>query len=206
MFKKQNNDPSVSHLSVNGPKEETSSESESSSILPTWLKSLLQDYLFPCLIGFFVAWLVTEYVFCTAYVPSGSMEPTIMTGERMLVAYTYHPERLDRGDIVVFESKEYGKFFVKRLIAKGGDTVHLYEDGSVEVNGERLDEPYVTSEFIYQPEQTFKVPEGQLFFLGDNRMHSHDARYWEQPFISEKDVLGKPFLSIFPLSSIRWLN
>ena len=126
-----------------------------------------------------------------------------MTGEKMLVSYVYKTETLERGDIVVFESKEYDKFFVKRLIGKGGDTIELLEDGSVKVNGALLEEPYVVNPVVYQEPQTFEVPEGTLFFLGDNRMDSHDARYWQNPFISEEDVLGKPFLTVSPLSAIR---
>ncbi len=182
----------------------TTSSCSSSNASPRW-KSIIQDYLIPCVIGFLVAWFVTNYVFFTAYVPSGSMEPTIMTGEKMLVSYSHDTQKLERGDIVVFESKEYGKFFVKRLIGKGGDTVELLADGSVKVNGSLLEEPYVVNPVFYQEPQLFEVPEGTLFFLGDNRMDSHDARYWQQPFISEADVLGKPFFIISPLSKLRTL-
>lgn len=186
-------------------KMDKTSPSSSPPTKSSWWMNLFQDYVVPCAIGFLVAWFVTTYVFFTAYVPSGSMEPTIMTGEKMLVAYTHQTDRLNRGDIVVFESKEYGKFFVKRLIAKGGDQVELLTDGSVFVNGERLDEPYITNPVLYQEAQSFSIPEGTLFFLGDNRMDSHDARYWANPFISEDDVLGKPFLTISPISEMRGL-
>lgn len=182
----------------------TTSNHKASESSPWW-KSIFQDYLIPCVVGFVVAWFVTTYIFFTAFVPSGSMEPTIDTGEKMLVSYLYNTDKLEHGDIVVFESKEFDKFFVKRLIGKGGDTIELLADGSVVRNGEILDEPYVINAVTYQTPQSFIVPEGTLFFLGDNRMNSHDARYWENPFISEDDVLGRPFLTISPIKNIRFL-
>lgn len=183
---------------------EVSSTLESKQPIAKW-KQLLQDYLIPCLMGAGIAWFIHTFIFFTAYVPSGSMEPTIMTGEKMLVAYCYDTDQLERGDIVVFESEEYGKYFVKRLIGKGGDKVELLEDGSVRLNGKLLDEPYVVNPVTFQLAQTFTVPDGHFFFLGDNRMDSHDARYWNEPFISEEAILGTPFLTISPLKDLRRL-
>ena len=91
------------------------------------------------------------------------------------------------------------------MIGKGGDKVELLEDGSVRLNGKLLDEPYVVNPVTFQLAQTFTVPDGHFFFLGDNRMDSHDARYWNEPFISEEAILGTPFLTISPLKDLRRL-
>lgn len=169
---------------------------------PSLIVKLIKDYVIPCLIGFFVAIFINRYLCFTAYVPSASMEPTIMTGDFMIVSRVYHPEKLKRGDVVVFESEEYDKTFVKRLIAVGGDTVELKASGAVYLNGELLDEPYVVNRPAFQREQTFVVPDGHYFFLGDNRPNSGDAREWENPYIPAEAIIGKPLFIMFPFEHL----
>lgn len=169
---------------------------------PSFLIKVIKDYVIPCLLGFFAAIFINKFICFTAYVPSASMEPTIMTGDFMIVSRVRHPEKLNRGDVVVFESKEYGKTFVKRLIAVGGDTVELKSTGEVYLNGELLEETYVVNKQTYQKEQTFAIPEGHYFFLGDNRPNSGDAREWENPFIPAEDILGKALFTLFPFENL----
>ncbi|GAA2283502.1 signal peptidase I [Streptomyces atrovirens] len=110
-------------------------------------------------------------------VPTPSMAPTVGAGDRVLA------ERIDgddvrRGDVVVFTDTTWSDLpMVKRVVAVGGDTVSCCRDGKLEVNGEAIDEPYLSggtaAEFGAIPEVT--VPEGRLFLLGDERSGSLDS-------------------------------
>ena len=115
----------------------------------------------------------------------------------------YNPQR---GDVVVVDSFiNYGKPLVKRVIAKGGDTVDInVEQGLVYVNGEALDEPYVPEGTLSTGNMEFPltVPEGTLFLMGDNRQHSTDSRSSDVGFIDERDILGKVVLRIYPFNKI----
>lgn len=127
-------------------------------------------------------------------VPSDSMYPTLQTGT--LLVGVRHPKQISRGDILVFQPPG-GVKLIKRLIGMPGDTVSIDRGGKVSVNGTALDEPYVQNQRSGQP-QAFSVPDGCLLFLGDNRAHSFDARYWENPYVPLDRVLAKANLKIFP--------
>ena len=134
-------------------------------------------------------------------VQSESMEPTIMTGQQVwanrLAYLTSEPER---GDIVTFKFGRY--IYIKRIIGLPGDTVTI-RDNKVYINGEVLDEPYaygITS--FDHPENvdiiidtdTFEVPEGKYFMMGDNREKSYDSRFWDDHYADRKDIIGKAFM------------
>jgi len=107
--------------------------------------------------------------------------------------------------VVVDSYINYGKPLVKRVIAKGGDTVDIdVEQGLVYVNGEALDEPYVPEGTLSTGNVEFPltVPEGTLFLMGDNRQHSTDSRSSDVGFIDERDILGKVVLRIYPFNKI----
>ena len=167
---------------------------------------LVTDVIVPLIFSVIVVGLFTTFVGRTAHVSSSSMEPTIVTDSRLAIQMIQYPKYLDYGDIVVFKSEEFGKNFIKRLIAKGGDTVVLYETGEVKVNDVIISEPYLTDDTIIQEAKTFKVPVNHFFFLGDNRMNSNDARTWQQPYIPQEAILAKAVGVITPLSKMRWLN
>ncbi|MGQ4384442.1 signal peptidase I [Streptomyces sp. SAS_270] len=110
-------------------------------------------------------------------VPTDSMSPTIVAGDRILA------ERIDggdveRGDVVVFKQKSWGDMLlVKRVVAIGGDTVACCTDGKLTVNGKKIDEPYLAKGQAAESSTipTIKVPEGRLFLLGDERSGSLDS-------------------------------
>lgn len=153
------------------------------------------------LMAFVLALLIKTFLVQAFFIPSGSMEPTLKPGDRVLVLkvpYYLHDPR--RGDIVVFEdpdpSKEpdrgvVGGFFhwmfqglgvqapdnedfIKRVIGLPGDTVWA-KGGSVYVDGRTLDEPYLTQRTA--DFDKVKVPAGRLFVMGDNRGNSLDSRF-----------------------------
>ena len=155
---------------------------------------------------FALAVLVLVFAFCAriVVVSGSSMNNTLTGGDRLLVQSTFYTPQ--RGDVVVVDSYiNYGKPLVKRVIAKGGDTVDIdVEQGLVYVNGEALDEPYVPEGTLSTGHVEFPltVPEGTLFLMGDNRQHSTDSRSSDVGFIDERDILGKVVLRIYPFNKI----
>jgi signal peptidase I len=160
------------------------------------LKNFFKEWIIPIIIAVVAALLIKQFLFFNILVPSESMYPTIKPNDTILVTRVYRPENLKRGDIVVFYSKELKESLIKRLIGISGDEVVIKDDGSVFVNGNRLNEPYV-----YQNggiSGTYKVPKDSYFFLGDNRGNSKDSRYWVNHYISKSDIKGKAVFILFP--------
>lgn len=154
----------------------------------------VKDIILPIIVGlavfFSLRTLVEPFV-----VEHSSMWPTIEEGEYILVdkvSYRFREPR--RGDIVVFRPPwNFGRPYIKRVIGLPGDVVEI-KDGSVFVNGNRMDEPYVgqTQDLLLPTE----VPQGEYFVLGDNRNNSYDSRRgWT---ISRKDIVGKAWVTYWP--------
>lgn len=129
--------------------------------------------------------VLLNYKFVKIKVPSGSMEPTIMAGSRLLVSRT---SSIGRGDVVMFYSDEEDCYVIKRLIGEPGDVVDI-RSGTVYVNGSLLNEPYLGS--FDDTSGVYCVPDDSYFFLGDNRRDSLDSRFWENPYIYKGRVVGK---------------
>ena len=128
----------------------------------------------------------------TTVVASGSMEPTLMTGDVNVfnrLAYVKHD--IQRGDIITFWSKEGNAQMSKRVIGIAGDHIEFH-DGFVFINGLLADESlYLDEDIETNCSKSFDVPEGCVFVLGDNRENSIDSRFFENPYISESDIIGK---------------
>lgn len=138
---------------------------------------------------FLMTFLILQFVMGVAHIPSGSMEPTLKVGKNYLFFQpTYWFSSPQRGDIIVFD--DHGVVYCKRVIGLPGDSIDLI-DGDVIVNGELLDEPYANGETYAYTEIHYEVPEGEYFFMGDNRMNSRDSRLWEYPYITKSQILGK---------------
>ncbi|MHC1684104.1 MAG: signal peptidase I [Clostridiaceae bacterium] len=161
------------------------------------MKNLIKEWVIPLGVAVVLALVINRFVFFNIKVPTLSMYPTIKANDRILVTRVYNPKNLERGDVIVFYLKEKDERLIKRLIGLPGDKVEVKDDGTVWVNGEKLDEPYV--ENPGGPSGTYVVPEDGYFFLGDNRTDSLDSRLWTQgPYISSSDILGKGQFTIFP--------
>lgn len=166
-------------------------------------KNFFFDWVIPIFIAIVLAICINKFLIFKVYIPSSSMVPTLNVDDRLLVTRVYNPEKLQRGDIVVFDSDELNETVIKRLIGLPGDTIKI--DGTaVYVNGKKLDEPYV--EYPLESYGTYKVPEGKYFFLGDNRANSNDSRFWKDPYIDADKIQGKAQIKIYPLSQIGFLN
>ena len=135
-----------------------------------------------------------------------SMEHTLKNNDMLILrTFNYTPEN---GDMIVCQSQSYGldKPLVKRVIAKGGQTVKIdYENWTVTVDGVTLDEDYIWKREgrpmlkVDLPSE-FTVPEGYIFVMGDNRNASKDSRDKDIGFIDERYVVGKVSARILPLS------
>lgn len=156
-----------------------------------WVKTIV--------LALILAVFVDTVLIVNATVPTGSMENTIMTGDRILALRTsYWFKEPEMGDVVIFRYPDdpTGKtLYVKRIIGTEGDTIEVNK-GEVQVNGITLDEPYIKekTEGKYGP---VTVPEGCYFMMGDNRNRSVDSRFWDNTFVEEDDILGKVALRYY---------
>lgn len=152
--------------------------------------------------------LVFRVLLQLSWVPSGSMETTIPKKTLLIswqLPYVTGDPVPERGNIVTFWSDELDKLLVKRVIGLPGDTVS-FSGGYVYINGQRLEEEYLDQQggTISPDQSSFTVPEGCLFFLGDNRSGSNDARYWEESYIPVGNVKARVLLAISLTGGSSW--
>lgn len=143
---------------------------------------------------FLLMCFVMQNCIINAYIPSGSMIPTvnegdIIVGNRMVKTYKH-------GDIAIFLS-ESGPLYIKRVIGVGGDHIEI-KNHAVYRNGKKLKESYIKEEMYTKGTQKYDVPEGCYFLLGDNRNSSNDSRYWKNPYIRAKDMRAKAIFQYYP--------
>ncbi|HPD00916.1 MAG TPA: signal peptidase I [Acetivibrio sp.] len=151
-----------------------------------------------------VALFLTRFVIVNAFVPTGSMETTIMPNDRLIASRIHYlignPKR---GDIAVFRFPDDEEvLYVKRVIGLPGETVEI-KDGTVYIDGTPLEEPYLKEKPIgdYGP---YKIPEDSYFMLGDNRNNSKDSRKWNNKFVKKEKILGKALFRYFPSIKALW--
>lgn len=154
--------------------------------------------------------LVRTFVFQTFYIPSGSMNPTLWKGDRIIVnKLSVEFGTINIGDMVVFKAPpDVAKDchdpvtdLVKRVIGLPGD--HLYSRGNtIYVNGKPLDQKWTVDPTLGDPIRPTTVPAGRYFMMGDNHPDSCDSRTWGT--VPRSDLIGKVFVRIWPLKSIKW--
>lgn len=166
-------------------------------------RELLEDAVL-VIVVLAVVFFLKNYVLINAVIPSGSMENTIMTGDRVFgnrLAYRFgEPER---GDIVIFKYPDNEEeLYIKRVIGLPGDKVEI-RDGLVYLNdsAKPLEEPYLKETPVgdYGP---YQVPEDGYFMLGDNRNWSKDSRFWENTYVTREEVLAKAVFRYYPFDEI----
>ena len=176
--------------------------------------SVVIEYGKAILIAVLIALFIRTFVVQAFKIPSGSMKPTLLVGDWLLVNKFIYGVKIPilrstlipvsdpkRGDTIVFiYPLDRSKDFIKRVIGIPGDTVEV-RDKKVYVNDEPFDDPYgvYTDNLVIpktiQPRDNFgpvKVPDGTVFVMGDNRDQSYDSRFWG--FVDRKDILGKAFI------------
>jgi signal peptidase I len=159
-----------------------------------------------------LALVIRIFVMAPFKIPSGSMRPTLIEGDRILVNKFIHRfEDPKRGEITVFKYPEDPKRpFIKRLVGLERDRVEIRR-GQVLVNGAALASPAIfqTNQYYNQGDygqagQVIDVPEGHLFVLGDNSASSKDSRYWG--FVPKKYLIGRAMCIFWPPNRIRVLR
>ena len=149
-----------------------------------------------------VAVLVATLFLPILQISGDSMSPTLEHDEIVVLLKT---KEFDRGDLIGFYYQ--GKILLKRVIALPEDEVAIDADGNVYVNGELLEEPYVTDKGLGDCDLEFpyKVPGTGYFVLGDQRSNSVDSRNSVIGAISREDIIGKVFIRVWPLSEISFV-
>ena len=180
----------------------------------------------------FVMVILIRYFLCEIrWIPSGSMKPTLIEGDRIVVErVTHFYKKPQRGDILVFDppfvkinktplgilARRTGigcndVAFIKRVVGLPGEKVEIknFKDGRhvVYINDKPLEEKYILSEYDYVPcSDTMYcgpmiVPEGKYFMMGDNRGNSEDSRFWG--FLPEYRIVGRAVTIFWPLNRIK---
>ena len=147
-----------------------------------------------------VAVLVSMLCLPARRVTGVSMTPTLHNDELVVCRRI---GGFEKGDIIAFYHNN--KILLKRVIGVAGDVIDIKNDGSVYVNGEKLDEPYVDS-LSYGTcdiELPYQVPDNRYFVMGDHRSESIDSRTKEIGCIVEEMIIGKVIWCIWPLGSIK---
>lgn len=160
-------------------------------------------------IAVLVSFLMRTYAFQTFYIPSGSMEPTLQVGDRIIVdKLAVSWGTINIGDVVVFKAPpaencgEVVTDLVKRVIGIPGDTL-TSRGNTIYVNGKALDEKWPHTEPLGQPIGHVHLKANQYFMMGDNHSDSCDSRMWGP--VPRSDIIGKAFVRIWPLSRIGFL-
>jgi len=186
---------------------------------PRKKKSNIRETIEAVIVAFLIALVIRTFVIQAFKIPSGSMIPTLLVGDHILVNKFLLGTPVDipftnitlfrmpglrnarRGDIVVFKYPEDPKRdFIKRVVGISGDVV-TEKDKAVYVNGRRLVEPYTQHvDEEVKPGQFDRrdnfgpvvVPKGAVFVMGDNRDQSYDSRFWG--FVPEQEIKGKAII------------
>lgn len=167
-------------------------------------KKELLDWIKTISISLLIGYFISHGLIVNAKIPTGSMESTIMTNDRVIAnRLAYISTQPKRGDIIVFKfPDDESQLYVKRVIGLPNEEILIHE-GKVYVDGIVLSEEYLDVETRgeFGP---YIVPENQYFMLGDNRNSSLDSRYWDHTFLPTENIIGKVLLKYYPhLESIK---
>ena len=162
----------------------------------TYYRQALRGTVSVLLVVAAVAVLITTLFLPILQISGDSMSPTLEHDEIVVLLKT---KKFERGDLIGFYYQ--GKILLKRVIALPEDEVAIDADGNVYVNGELLEEPYVTDKGLGDCDLEFpyKVPGTSYFVLGDRRSNSVDSRNSVVGAISRDDIIGKVFIRVWPL-------
>jgi signal peptidase I len=191
-------------------------------------KSKFVEYAEAIIIAILVAFFIRTFIVQAFKIPSGSMKPTLLIGDHILVNKFIYGVKIPfirknlisisepkRGDVIVFiYPEDRSKDFIKRVIGVGGDTIEI-RNKKIFLNGLPFQDTHgvYVDDFIIpgtiQPRDNFgpmTVPKGAVFAMGDNRDQSYDSRFWG--VVDLKDVLGKAFIMYWSWNredhNVRW--
>ncbi|NOZ25775.1 MAG: signal peptidase I [Nitrospirae bacterium] len=188
-------------------------------------KGVFREYAEAIITALLLALIIRAFVIQAFKIPSGSMIPTLLVGDHILVTKFIYGTKIpfsdtrvlvfrepQRGDVIVFKyPQDPDRDFIKRVVAVGGDVVEG-RNKTIYVNGKPLEEPYIqhTDNDIRSIGMDVRdnfgplyVPKGKLFVMGDNRDQSYDSRYWG--LVDINAVKGKAFIIYWSWDSNRHL-
>lgn len=186
-------------------------------------KSVIREWIDSLIVAFILAMIIRIFIVEPFKIPTGSMRPTLLEGDIILVnKFIYGPRipflnlrlpglrRPGRGEVIVFiYPDDPKKNFIKRLVGCPGESVEI-KNGTLYVDEKPLLEPEFNQRYYYnkgsygQENEKIIVPENSYFVLGDNSASSQDSRYWG--FVPEKNILGKAMLIYWPPKRIRTIK
>ena len=163
-----------------------------------------------CVLG--AVWLVITFVGQRTEVEGASMENTLHNGDNLIVdklRYRFHDT--ERFDIIVFPFQfQDNTYYIKRIIGLPGETVQIMDDGSIYINGEKLEENYgmevIKPETIGRAAEPIELGDDEYFVMGDNRNNSSDSRTDMVGNIKRENIIGKAWLRIWPVSDFGILQ
>jgi signal peptidase I len=195
-------------------------------------KGKVQEYTESLLIAALIAFFVRGFIIQAFKIPSGSMEPTLLVGDHLLVNRLSYVMKVpftdivllnlgrpERGDVLVFRYPvDRTKDFIKRVIGREGDTIEI-RDKVIYLNGQKMEDPhafFAEDSMIpaaFAPRDNFgpvTVPKDCYFVMGDNRDRSLDSRFWG--FVRKNDLVGRALVLYFSwngqadgiLHYVRW--
>ncbi len=175
------------------------------------LKEMISTLLYLlCVLG--LTWVVITFVGQRTEVDGSSMEPMLSDEDNLLVdKISYRFREPERFDIIVFSFKyKEDTYYIKRIIGLPGETVQIDEEGNIYIDGEILKENYgreiIKPETIGIAKDPILVGEDEYFVLGDNRNNSTDSRTQIVGNVNRKDIIGRAFVRIWPLSKMGVLR
>jgi signal peptidase I len=175
----------------------------------SFIKSLIIDVVIAVILAAIVLFFIRPTI-----VKQSSMEDTLHENDYMIMyKQAYRKHSPERGDIIIFQSSltdvDTGKdkLLIKRVIGLPGDEISII-DSQLYINGEYYPEDYLKDGYTPACEipaegETFTVPEGMIFAMGDNRVGSIDSRYNEVGCVSFEQIKGKVVLRLFPFDKIQ---
>lgn len=152
-------------------------------------------------IAVILAVIIRFFLFQPFYIPSGSMEPTLKPGDRIIVnKLIYRYSQPKRGDIMVFKyPRDPQRDFIKRVVGLPGETIDI-KDSIVYINNSVIPQPFLEPGLKFGSFGPVDIPDNSYFMMGDNRNNSEDSRVWGT--LPSENIVGKAMFIYWPLSRI----